>query len=356
MSAPTLSQRLVDVLTRPARTAWRAASYLRGMAKPREHRWSAMERAAVISLLAIVMGTLFVTSYTLALGDPVPHHIAAGLVSDPAVQAGPVDALQRVARGSLDFHRYASASAALQAIDEQHIYTALDLTSNRPTLYVASAAGASVARVLEQISAVDPAVRVVDTHSLGPADPNGVDTFYLMLVTTIIGFITVFQVRANAGALSRRQWTAFVVVLAVAASFAFTLVDGPAAAQARPAGAGELGHPRAAPLGGRVLHLADGHADRPLGDRAHVVVLRRARQQRVRRGRRAATASCPVRVRLAVAAVRRHRDSAAQRGLLPDLSARPAHRGPRGLGHGYLRVNAPGLTLPRQESRRPLSG
>ena len=45
---------------------------------------------------------------------------------------------------------------------------------------------------------------------LGPADPSGVDTFYLVLVTTIIGFITVFQLRANAGALSLRQWTAIV--------------------------------------------------------------------------------------------------------------------------------------------------
>ena len=62
-------------------------------------------------------------------------------------------------------------------MDEQNIYAALDLTASRPTLYVASAAGASVARVLEQISAVDPTVRVIDTHPLDTADPNGVDTF-----------------------------------------------------------------------------------------------------------------------------------------------------------------------------------
>ena len=39
----------------------------------RQHRWSPTERAAVIASLAIVMGSLFVTSYSLALGDPVPH-------------------------------------------------------------------------------------------------------------------------------------------------------------------------------------------------------------------------------------------------------------------------------------------
>ena len=137
------------------------------------------------------------------------------------------DQLERVADDSLVFRRSASGPAALHAIDEQDVYAALDLTSTRPTLYVASAAGVSVARVLEQISTVDPAVRVVDPHPLGTADPNGVETFYLMIVATIVGFLTVFQVRTNAGGLSLGRWTALVVALAVAAGLVFTLVDGP---------------------------------------------------------------------------------------------------------------------------------
>jgi hypothetical protein len=173
------------------------------------------------------MGALFVTSYSLALGDPVPHRIDAALVGDPAGNAPTVGAVERVARGGLVFHRYASVPAALHAVDEQDVYVALDLTSARPTLYVASAAGASVARVLEQVATADPAVRVVDTHPLGTHDPSGVEIFYLMLVATIVGFTTVLQVRANAGGLSLRRWTAFVAALAVTASFVFTLVEGP---------------------------------------------------------------------------------------------------------------------------------
>jgi hypothetical protein len=185
-----------------------------------------VETAVLIGVLVIVMGALFVTSYSLALGDPVPHRIDAALVGDPAAQVGTLDAVQQVADGGLVFHPYASVPAALHAIDEQDVYAALDLTSKQPTLYVASAAGASVARVLERISTADPAVRVVDTHPLAPADPSGIDIFYLMLVTTIIGFFTVLQVRANAGGLSLRQWTVFVVAMAVAAPLALTLVDG----------------------------------------------------------------------------------------------------------------------------------
>jgi hypothetical protein len=36
-----------------------------------EHHWSAAERAAVIAVVAIVMGCLFIATYSLALGDPV---------------------------------------------------------------------------------------------------------------------------------------------------------------------------------------------------------------------------------------------------------------------------------------------
>jgi hypothetical protein len=179
----------------------------------------------LIAALAIAMGCLFLTTYSLALGDPVPHRINAGLVGNAAARPGTVAAVQDVARHSLVFHPYPSVSAALHAIDEQRIYTALDLTSSRPTLYVASAAGASVARVLEKIAAVDPTIRVVDAHPLAAADPNGVDLFYLMLVATIIGFLTVFQVRANAPGLALRHHVAFYLALALIASLALTVVD-----------------------------------------------------------------------------------------------------------------------------------
>jgi hypothetical protein len=193
----------------------------------RRHEWSAVERATLIAILAIAMGSLFVASYSLALGDPVPHHIEAAVVGDRAAHAPTVRAVERVAQNSLAFQRAPSLGAALRTLDAQHAYAVLDLSSTRPTLYVASAAGASVARVLERISAVDPRVRVVDAHPLDSHDPNGVEIFYLMLVSTIVGFITVFQVTAHAGPLTLRHWSSFVVALAVVASLVFTLVDGP---------------------------------------------------------------------------------------------------------------------------------
>ena len=78
-----------------------------------------------------------------------------------------------------------------------------------------------LARLLERVSALDLEVRVVDTHPLDPHDPSGIDVFYLMLVATIVGFLTVFQWVPHAGRLSNRQWWLSIVLLSIVASLVF---------------------------------------------------------------------------------------------------------------------------------------
>ena len=197
------------------------------LSRLRRREWTPQQRAVLISVVAVVMGSLFVTTYSLALGDPVPHHIKAALIGDPAGSPRTVAAVEKVANDRLVFARYSSLPDALNAINHQNVYAALDLDSARPTLYVASAAGASVARVLEKVYAVDSEVRVIDTHPLAGDDPSGLDIFYLMLVATIVGMVTTFQVRGQAPGLELRHHIAFVVGLAVLASTVLTLVDGP---------------------------------------------------------------------------------------------------------------------------------
>lgn len=73
----------------------------------------------MIAVVAILMGSLFVMTYSLALGDPVPRRIDAALVGDPTEDAGTVKAVQGVAENSLDFTRYESLAAARDTIDRQ---------------------------------------------------------------------------------------------------------------------------------------------------------------------------------------------------------------------------------------------
>jgi hypothetical protein len=96
----------------------------------------------LISVVAVVMGSLFVTAYSLALGDPVPHHIKAALVGDPAAGPRTIAAVEKVADDKLVFERYSEPPAALNAVNHQNVYAALDLGSSRPTLHADHVSGA----------------------------------------------------------------------------------------------------------------------------------------------------------------------------------------------------------------------
>ena len=163
----------------------------------------------------------------------------------------------------------------------------------------------------------------LDTHPLMPTDPSGIDIFYLMLVATIVGFITVFQTRALAGGLPLRRWTGFVVAFALAASLALTLVEGPILDR--------LDIPVLEVWGILALHLlavasfaslmvfwsAGGRSSRPFCSSwcwATAVGWRGV----------AAAAAGAVRVHLAVASVGRDRHLASRRDLLPRQRARAA--------------------------------
>jgi hypothetical protein len=196
----------------------------------------AYRAALVILLIGTVMASLFVASYSLALGRPVPRHIPTGLVGDPARRPAIVDTLEEATDGALDFRPYPSVSAAETAIGEQKILAALALGSDRPQLLISSASGASVALVLQKVAeqvndqlAPDgvPPLRVVDIRPLPPNDPLGLNSFYVTIAATVLGFVVMFQIRQHASALSLRDWLAVVGVLAVFGGLALTLVTGP---------------------------------------------------------------------------------------------------------------------------------
>jgi hypothetical protein len=200
-------------------------------------RWRAATRhpyrtALTIIAITITMASLLVVSYSLALARPVPHHIPAGLVGDAAARPALVARLEAATHGGLAFRRYRSVAEAKRAIDEQRIFAALVLEPPRPRLLIASAAGSSVARVLQtaglQIAQrTSPRLSVVDLHPLPAGDPEGLVVFYATLAATILGFITVFQLRTNVPGMSRRDWLVCIAVLAVCGGLVITLATDP---------------------------------------------------------------------------------------------------------------------------------
>jgi hypothetical protein len=186
--------------------------------------------AAVVIGLALLMGSAFAFSYTVALGRPAPHDVPVAVVGTAAENARITAALQEGAEEGLDLRPYPSLASARSAVDEQDVFAIVDGGDTPPTLYVSGASGSSVSRLLTQVvQAVPPdiGVRVVDLHPLPESDPQGLTSFYVTIAATILGLVTVFQLRVHAGGVGLRVWLGYLTVLSAGAGIALTLVVDP---------------------------------------------------------------------------------------------------------------------------------
>jgi hypothetical protein len=192
--------------------------------------------AFVVIVIATVMASTFVASYTLALGRPEPRRIPTGIVGDPAREPALVQTLEETTGGALRFHPYPSVSAAETAIVKQKISAALVLSSPRPQLLISSASGSSLALILQRVAeqvndrvapGSIPPLRVVDVRPLPPTDPLGLNSFYVAIAATVLGFVTIFQLRQHAPGLSLRDWLVVIGILAAVGGLALALVTGP---------------------------------------------------------------------------------------------------------------------------------
>ncbi|MGC9669013.1 hypothetical protein ACNTMW_20950 [Planosporangium sp. 12N6] len=197
---------------------------------------AAYRSALVVILIGTVMASMFVASYSLALGRPVPHDIPTAVVGDPAHRPVLVDTLQEATDGALHLRPYPSVAAAKAALDRQTVFAVLVLGPDRAQLLVSSASGASVAlaldRATERVNAQlapgsAPPLRVVDVHPLPPTDPQGLVSFYVTIAATVLGFVVMFQLRQHAPGLSVRAWLASIAVLGAVGGLALTVVTGP---------------------------------------------------------------------------------------------------------------------------------
>lgn len=188
--------------------------------------------ALVVIAIAVTMATIFAISYSLVLGRATPHRIIIGMVGSRAEDPALVAALVKATHGGLAFRPYGTVAAAEEAIDQQATYAALVLDQRAPHVLVSSASSAQVAQVLEKAAeqvdlTTGQRIDVVDLHPLPPSDPQGLVSFYMTLAASIVGFVTMFQMRVNAPGLRLRDWLALVALLAVAGGLVLALVADP---------------------------------------------------------------------------------------------------------------------------------
>jgi hypothetical protein len=190
-------------------------------------------RAEVVVVIGTLLASLFVASYSVALGRPMARHIPTAMVGAPETNATLIDALQQQMHGALEFHPYPSRPAAEEAIEQQTVKAALILGPHPTLLLVSSASSAPIAArfttSVEQVglqlapNAAAP-LHTVDVRPLPRTDPSGVIGFYVTFAATILGLSVMLNLRAHEPQLSVRAWLAFIGVLAVVGGLALTAV------------------------------------------------------------------------------------------------------------------------------------
>jgi hypothetical protein len=186
-----------------------------------------VRKVATVLAIAIAMTSAFAAAYTVALGRPIPHHMPVAMVGAPTAQL--LSELQ-VRQHEFDLRTYPSREAAIAAIDDQRVTAVIDASATPPELLISGAGDPSSARImtqLDQSGAWPSRLQIVDLHPLPPEDPAGLATFYVVIAATILGFVTMFQLRANVKTLTLNGWLACVAVLTVAGGLALAVVSGP---------------------------------------------------------------------------------------------------------------------------------
>lgn len=187
-----------------------------------------IRKAGAVIAIAVTMASLFAAAYTVALGRPLPHNLPVGVVGPP----GAADAALGMLQGGK--HAFAAVTfpdrqAAIASINNQQVSAVVDASEDPPQLLISSAGDPPAARVLLAMDQSAPgrfSMPVIDLHPLPASDPAGLATFYLVIAATILGFVTMFQLRANVKTLTLKGWLACVFVVAVVGGAALAWVTG----------------------------------------------------------------------------------------------------------------------------------
>ncbi|CAM5591327.1 ABC transporter permease OS=Streptomyces alboniger OX=132473 GN=CP975_16770 PE=4 SV=1 [Streptomyces alboniger] len=210
-----------------------------GRVPTRGERWAAFKESPFLPALVLVFilaaaAGLFAGSYTYSMAKPTPHHVPVAVVGDQGSEQGKafLGGMEKALNASLEVKEYATFAGARRDVDEQRVFAIVDVgrgDSERVTLNLSGASGASVAQVLAETApkvgeeAAVP-VTVKDIKPLQDGDPRGLAIFYISLAAVIIGFVGAIQLSVHARGLNPAERIGFTVLYALLGAFVIAAV------------------------------------------------------------------------------------------------------------------------------------
>ncbi|MEU9397919.1 ABC transporter permease [Streptomyces sp. NPDC048324] len=175
--------------------------------------------AIVITVIVAAAAGLFAGSYSFNLAHPTPHRVPVGTLMHDRVNERFIAAWDDRLNTELVVRVYPDETSALHAVDTQEVFALVRSKAGSDydvALQLVPAAGASVARVLQQQApaaarAVGVSLHTTELRPLQAGDPQGLAIFYITLAAVVLGFIGAAQLNAHAGQLRLHE-----TVLAIA--------------------------------------------------------------------------------------------------------------------------------------------
>ena len=162
------------------------------------------KRVAAAMMMPLLFVVAFVLCYVSALHDPVPHDLALTIAGPSSSTTQIASAIDKQASSAFDITQTTDSAQAVRAVESRDAVGAIVLgstgsgSSAKPTVTIVTADGGgriaasavqSVgARIATQLQAT---VIQRDVSPLTPADPNGVGLFYLVIISSIGGYLTI---------------------------------------------------------------------------------------------------------------------------------------------------------------------
>ncbi|WP_305094352.1 hypothetical protein [Prescottella sp. R16] len=154
--------------------------------------WRVVVQSMVFPLFFAVM---FALCYVSAFHDPTPRHVEVVVAGPDAATTALVDRLAPSVGDKFDLEATTDTAAALDRLQNREVAGVLELGAPM-NLHIASAEGAMRVQAVEGLAqplaaAQGVELNVLDHAPLAADDPTGTGLFYLVMVCTIVGYLTI---------------------------------------------------------------------------------------------------------------------------------------------------------------------
>ncbi|WP_022881434.1 ABC-2 transporter permease [Gryllotalpicola ginsengisoli] len=155
-------------------------------------------------LVPVLLGIGMTLAYLGAFHEPTPHHLPVAIVGQGAQAQVFAEKLNDQAPDQLDVRTVATAAEARKLVHDRTLAGAFETTSTQANLYIATAASATTAEVVQK--AFQPIAfqlklpyNVVDVAPVGKHDATGQGIFFLLVGLSVGGYAVAAAVAAVTG-------------------------------------------------------------------------------------------------------------------------------------------------------------